>query len=119
MFCIKCGKETTPRSNFCQNCGGELKDISEAVPQSIIQKTTQSANKKEGNTTKILKIIGATILLLIVLQYLVSIFTAIFVALVGVTTEQAYTNVRAVAILISFGIIIYLWIRGYKSIFKK
>ncbi len=56
---------------------------------------------------KILKMVGATIILMMVWYYLVRIFEMF--------GESAY----AVGGLLSFGLIIYLWIKGYKSIFNK
>ena len=83
------------------------------------EQSSKSVNKDGNSTTKILKMIGVTILLLVVIQYLVSIFTTVFAAIFGYNSEQSYTNFRAIAILVSFAITIYLWIKGYKSIFKK
>ena len=56
---------------------------------------------------KILKIVGVTFILLMLPLYLVNIF-----AIFG-------EGVKAIGVLFSFALIIYLWIKGYKKIFEK
>lgn len=67
---------------------------------------------------KISKIVGVTILLLILPLYVVSAFSILLSFFVA-TDSGAYSIARALIILITFGFVIYLWIKGYKKIFKN
>jgi len=74
---------------------------------------------------KIIKLIGGTILLLVLANYLISIFTtiSIFVAALfghdAVYDQTLYSYLHATSILISFSLVIFLWIQGLKRFIKN
>lgn len=74
---------------------------------------------KKNNFIKTLKIIGMTLLLLIMFYYLPSIINFIFSLFVSREYESDFAILNAFSILISLVIIIYLWIKGFMRITDK
>lgn len=106
MFCANCGKEVSNIGNFCHYCG--FKTSNEIKENKIVTPEVVNSNLKNENiVTNVIKIFIASFFLLGVWYYLISIF--------GIFGE----NVKAIGSLFSLGLIIYLWIKGYKRIFKK
>lgn len=69
MFCNQCGKELVENSNFCQNCGNNTKKTTQQ-PEIKAQLDTQSIKKETNIVVKVLKMVGAGILGMMILYYI-------------------------------------------------
>lgn len=68
MFCNQCGKELADNSNFCQNCGNNAKNKSQHT-EIKAQINTHPVKKETNIVVKALKMIGAGILGMMILYY--------------------------------------------------
>jgi len=71
---------------------------------------------------KILKMLGATLILFILFEFMVPLLVAICIFIFwifGTHLVSTDSTFRIIVCLVSFALVIFLWIKAFKSIFKK
>lgn len=77
---------------------------------------------EESMILKIIKMAAATLLLLLLLQYLVKVFTTLSFFIASIFIEpnaDLITLLQGLSSLLSIGLIVYLWVAGFKRVFTK
>ena len=76
MFCMKCGKDIPDNSKFCPLCGADLKEKEQKVDANTSQMENEivrenKSNKKELSRNKSYIFMGALVLFVIVLVFVI------------------------------------------------